>query len=126
MAEKNYEAIDVQPRAVGLFAVSLIALTIFTLLVMGWLLRVFSPAAAKAPNLIAVESEKLRPGPKLQVSPARDLKEMRAMEDHLLNSYRWVDAEAGIVSMPVERAMDLIAARGLPVHPSVNPSKRED
>jgi hypothetical protein len=31
-----------------------------------------------------------------------------------LNSYGWVDRTNGIVNIPIERAMDLIAARGLP------------
>ena len=124
MAEKNYEARDIQPRAVGLFGVSLIALTIFTLLVMSWLWRAFSAPAAKPPPITAMEAEKSRPGPQLQVTPARDLQEMRAMEDRQLHSYRWVDSEAGIVAVPIERAMDLIAERGLPVHGMTNRSKR--
>ena len=115
--EKTYEERDLRPKAVGIFAASLVALTIFTLLAMGWLLRIFSPPRAKTPP-IASEPELLQPGPRLQVSPARELSEMRAMEDLQLHSYRWVDAEAGIASIPIERAMELIAKRGLPVNES--------
>ena len=32
-----------------------------------------------------------------------------------LYSYGWVDEKAGTVHIPIERAMDLIAQRGLPV-----------
>jgi hypothetical protein len=115
--EKTYEERDLRPKVVGAFAGSLVALTILTLLGMGWLLRVFSPTQAKPPPIVS-ESEPLRPGPKLQVSPARELSELRAMEDLQLHSYRWVDVEAGIVSIPIERAMELIAERGLPVRES--------
>ncbi len=40
---------------------------------------------------------------------------MRAAEDQVLNSYRWIDQSAGIVGLPIDRAMDLVAQRGLPV-----------
>jgi hypothetical protein len=122
--EKTYEERDLRPKVVGVFAGSLVALTIFTLLAMGWLLRVFSPTQAKPPPIVS-EPEPLRPGPKLQVSPARELSELRAMEDLQLHSYRWVDAEAGIASIPIERAMDLIAKRGLPVHESTDQPNAE-
>jgi cytochrome c oxidase cbb3-type subunit III len=42
------------------------------------------------------------------------LKEMRATEDAVLHSYGWVDQAAGIVRIPIERAMELLAERGLP------------
>jgi len=32
-----------------------------------------------------------------------------------LNSYGWVDEKAGVAHIPIDRAMDLIAQRGLPV-----------
>jgi hypothetical protein len=34
-----------------------------------------------------------------------------------LNSYGWVDEKAGVAHIPIERAMELIAQRGLPVLP---------
>jgi len=37
-------------------------------------------------------------------------------EKHL-NSYGWVDENAGVAYIPIERAMDLIRERGLPVLP---------
>jgi hypothetical protein len=53
-------------------------------------------------------------GPRLQVSPPLDMKEMKAAEQEILESYDWVDQEAGIVRIPIERAIDLISERGLP------------
>ena len=43
-----------------------------------------------------------------------DLKEFRAGEDAILNDYGWVDPEKGIVRIPVERALELVAKEGLP------------
>lgn len=53
-------------------------------------------------------------GPKLQVHAPQDLKEWRAAEDAVLNGWAWVDPEKGVVRMPVARAIELLAARGLP------------
>jgi hypothetical protein len=48
------------------------------------------------------------------VTPQQDLKAMRSEEDVLLHSYGWLDQRAGIVRIPIERAMKLLAERGLP------------
>ena len=37
----------------------------------------------------------------------------RERENLTLNSYGWVDRPAGVVGIPIERAMDIIAERGL-------------
>jgi cytochrome c oxidase cbb3-type subunit III len=43
------------------------------------------------------------------------LAELRAAEDAALHSYGWVDRATGIVRIPIDRAMEVLAARGLPV-----------
>jgi hypothetical protein len=65
-----------------------------------------------APNL-----EMLRrfPAPNLQINPHDDLLALRAREETELNGYGWVDRSNGIVRIPIERAMDLLLERGLPV-----------
>jgi hypothetical protein len=52
--------------------------------------------------------------PRLQADPPRDLREHRRREEALLSTAGWVDREAGVVRIPVERAMELVAERGLP------------
>jgi hypothetical protein len=44
--------------------------------------------------------------------------DLHAREELLLGHYTWVDQPGGKVRIPVERAMELIAQRGLPVAPS--------
>ena len=53
-------------------------------------------------------------GPLLQVKPEEDLRWMRDHNAIDLNNYDWVDQSAGVVRLPIDRAMDLIAERGLP------------
>jgi hypothetical protein len=60
------------------------------------------------------QTAQLPPAPRLQVAPATDLANLRATEQARLGSYGWVDQQAGVVHIPIERAMALIAQRGLP------------
>ncbi len=62
-----------------------------------------------------VNSQKLPPEPRLQQHPAQDMRDWRATEDKLMHQYAWIDPDKGVVRIPVDRAMDLIAQRGLPV-----------
>jgi hypothetical protein len=39
---------------------------------------------------------------------------MRADEDQILGSYGWIDRERGIVRLPIDRAIALLAEKGLP------------
>jgi hypothetical protein len=64
--------------------------------------------------LAAGRQRPLPPPPRLQTYPFDDIKDMRADQRRLLDRYEWVDRRNGIVRIPVERAMDLIAERGLP------------
>jgi hypothetical protein len=50
--------------------------------------------------------------PPLQSTPALDLAALRTQKRALLNEYRWVDRDKGIVRIPIERAMSLLIARG--------------
>jgi hypothetical protein len=53
--------------------------------------------------------------PRLQISPSDDLRTLREREDTDLNTYGWVDRSRGVVRIPINRAMDLLLERGLPV-----------
>ena len=56
----------------------------------------------------------LPPEPRLQPDPVSDLHKMRDAEDNVLQTYGWVDKNGGVVRIPVARALDLVAQRGLP------------
>lgn len=49
--------------------------------------------------------------PPLQSAPARDLAALRTQKRAMLNEYRWIDRDKGIVRIPIERAMALLIAR---------------
>ena len=56
------------------------------------------------------------PSPRLQTDDGmQEIADMHAKEDLLLDNYSYVDHAKGTVRIPIERAMELIAQRGLPV-----------
>jgi len=59
-------------------------------------------------------AQKLPPEPRLQPSPTADLQTLRAGENAMLNQYRWIDRSKGIVAIPISRAIELLAERGIP------------
>jgi hypothetical protein len=67
-----------------------------------------------APPPMARERPTSPPNPKLQPQPREGLEALRADEQRDLTGYSWINAERRIVRIPVERAMDILAERGLP------------
>jgi len=57
------------------------------------------------------------PEPRLEENERGELKDVRLREEEQLNSYGWVDEKTGVARIPIEHAMELVAQRGLPVHP---------
>lgn len=77
------------------------------------------------PAVATPDARKLPPEPRLQESAIRDLQQMRGGEDQILSSYGWVDEKKGVVRIPIGRAIELLAQRGLPVrasHGLLNPA----
>jgi hypothetical protein len=111
-AENGHEPHDVAARPVLLAAG---ALGVVLLLVAGGqlvLLRYYDrrapePSAAAAPPAEA----RTPPEPRLLPDPRSALLELRAEEDELLHGYGWVNREAGIVRIPIERAIDVLAGK---------------
>jgi hypothetical protein len=55
------------------------------------------------------------PNPKLEEDERGQLNGIRLKEEQMLSTYDYIDEKAGTVRIPINRAMDLIAQRGLPV-----------
>jgi hypothetical protein len=58
------------------------------------------------------------PSPQLEEDERGQLNGILLKQDETLYSYGWVDEKAGIVRIPIDRAMDLLVQRGLPVLPA--------
>jgi len=57
----------------------------------------------------------LPPGPRLQAHPHQELHDYCTGQQRDLTTYQWVDQQNGIVQIPVDRAMELVLERGLPM-----------
>lgn len=72
---------------------------------------------------IAMGRSDTPPEPRLQPRPPEGLAELRVHEDEVLGRYRWVDPARGVVGIPIERAMELLADRP---PPSRDPAQAPD
>lgn len=111
----GYEKGDVGFRFAMLFIVGIIAFTVLTMLVLFFVYPVLTPEGARARRETVQEVQRrLPPGPVLQANPAVDMQRFREQEHRKVSTYGWVDERRGIVRVPVDRAMEMVAQRGLP------------
>jgi hypothetical protein len=117
---------DINIGAVFGFAAGLVAVTVSVYitiwLLFGYLSRHTSVEPAHFPMALGQEN-RLPPEPRLQTDPKEDLKELRERQEQLLKTYQWVDKSQGIVRIPIDDAMRLTIAKGLPARPAEDASK---
>jgi len=116
-------------RGIVSFGIGL-ALTMTVVLCLVWLLlahwRTRQIAHDPPPSPIAeARAPRLPPEPRLQSFPVRDMEELRAREDAVLTTYGWVDRQAGIGRIPIDRAVELLLEKGLSVTPAAVPAPRK-
>ena len=110
----GFETSDVPPLRVLWIALGLGAgAGLIALLLLGYSRLLDAVVEEPAPEPLA-RVERVAPAPRLQAEPALELEEMQARDRLVLESYGWIDREAGIARIPIERAMTLLAERGWP------------
>jgi hypothetical protein len=65
--------------------------------------------------VVAREGDRLPPNPRLQTRPGDDLSAFRRSEAAAVDTWAWVDKAGGVAQVPVSRAIEILAERGLPV-----------
>jgi hypothetical protein len=112
----GHESSDVSIAHLLQFGAGLAVLTAFTFLSIGWMFSYLEKGMARSdvqPSGLS-DVEQHPPEPRLQIDPTQELKRLVEMEASLLNSYGWVDSQAGVVRIPIERAIQLLLEKGLP------------
>jgi hypothetical protein len=126
----RHEHSDVNVRAILWFAGGLVVAGGLIHVGLWALFALFAESAPSAPpdtRPLAIGDLQRPPTPRLQALPWErdgewapprvDLYEFRAAEDLRLHGYGWIDRDAGIVHIPIERAIEILARRGLPSRP---------
>ncbi len=117
MVGNKLQSGDFDIRSVNTFVIGLVVGVIGSALLMWFVFDRYAASAARTsprPDPMALsDPRKEPPEPRLQKTPVMDLKQFRAGEDEVLHSYGWVDPAKGVVRIPVDRAMELVAKEGL-------------
>jgi hypothetical protein len=124
----GHETSDANVRAITKFGIGLAILCVLVLVLMLVMRNAFEKQHTRAmptPSPLASQRS-LPPGPHLQVQPEKDIEHLRAVEDSVLASYGWVMREANIVRIPIDRAIELTAQRGLPARSETRGSRIEN
>lgn len=115
--ERGHSPIDdVRVRVLVGFATSLIVFIVLVCVGLAafneFIVRRARATRAERPALLNIESGQYT-GPELQDNPARDLPDRARHDLSRLDEYGWVEP-GKIAHIPIDRAMAIIAERGLP------------
>jgi hypothetical protein len=127
---ESYEHQDLRPAGIIYFLLSLVVITVFCMFGLkgfyAYLDRRERSTQEPVNPLVKHVPEDTRhiapgypqtafPSPRLEEDERGQLNGIVTDEDNILYSYGWVDEKAGTVRIPIDRAMDLLVQRGLPV-----------
>ena len=130
-AEEAYEHQDLSAQSIYAFLISLLVGCVIVYFIV-WGMYRFMDARTRerqpAPNPLIQQVEtdtrtvspdeiKKFPEPRLEKNERVEINDFRLHEEQTLNSYGWVDEKAGIVHIPIDHAMQLLAQKGLPTTP---------
>jgi hypothetical protein len=121
----HYESSDINARGVILAAAGVLAFALLASLFLYPVFEHFVHASAKEsppPLPEFTHGVAFPPEPRLQTKPRRELQEVRAKAEFELNHYKVVDRQKGIIAIPIDRAMDLLAERGIPAQKAPAPN----
>jgi hypothetical protein len=130
--QPEFERQDLSPRAVFAFLIGLaIAGALISVILFGAykFLNGYearnqpeqNPMSNKGTNVdtrkITPEDVNRFPQPRLETNERTEINSFRWKEEQTLSTYGWVDQKAGVVHIPIDRAMEMIVERGLPTRP---------
>jgi hypothetical protein len=117
--EPGYETRDANVSALLRFVGGLIVVLVVIHLVMLAFQHLFVTERPESPEEQA-EARSILPGPpqeqeqtQARVNIYQQLRELHRDEETMLSRYDWVDRKAGVVRIPIDRAIDLVAEKGV-------------
>ena len=108
---------EINVRGIVITGVALLVVAVVVHLLMLGLLHGFSSYDKKRDvRLMPIEASSPQPQPpepRLQISPEKDMRDMQIEEDQALQNAGWINQQQGVVRVPINVAIDVIAARGV-------------
>ena len=130
----GYEQEDLSPTGVFYFMAGLAVVTVAIYFIVFGMYRfldtyekahqpALSPMVTRPADTRSVTNADTQafPEPRLERDEGTNFRESLEDQDRKLATYDWVDQDKGIVQIPIDRAMELIVERGLPVRPENAP-----
>ena len=131
----NFESSDINTRSILLSLLYLGIAVVITFAVTILIFRFTSTRAERSDSQLPPSHQgvgaTLPPEPRLQGvpghvnDPQQDLRNKIAADEKAVNTYGWVDQQAGIARIPVDEAMKIIVSKGLPVTPAPAAEKKK-
>ena len=106
-----YEPDAIDARRIVAAALIVAALIAGCGFAIAWLDRGFAHLYGREPPAPRLLQPPPVEGPMLQPDPKSELDAYRTSQQSLLHAYRWVDPSRGVVQIPIEQAMRLLAER---------------
>lgn len=113
----SYEPREADLRVVLAFLAALGLAAVMVLVVLWGMFSYFRTKSAERgplPSPRMFTSPPNVPQPQLQPDPVADYNVYHLSAKEMLDNYGWVDQKAGVTRIPIDKAMDLVAERGLP------------
>jgi hypothetical protein len=108
----GYEKRDLRPSSVALSIAAFLGLAVVAAIVAIPVLHAFTSGRARTGTAgVALPREG---GEEWVPDVMREREELHAEEERNLGSYGWISREGRVVRIPIERAIELLAQRGLP------------
>jgi hypothetical protein len=114
---RGHEANVLQVRGLVFFAIALVGVTVLVQLILAVVMHDFRREEKQLESLaqprFAGDTGEF-PSPKIQADTATEFSRMKKEDLERLAGYGWIDHPAGIARIPIDRAIDILAEKGLP------------
>ena len=121
----GYEPTDADVKAILVIVLIVVAVVCIFAAALGGMIVLFGTEAER-PQVGPFAHARIEPPPpRLEAAPKQALEEVQHHEQQVLESYGWLDREAGIARIPIEQAMQLLATRGWTFRPGLDAPNSE-
>ena len=117
--QQGHEVSDVSPGTMLWFVAGFFGVIFSVMGALAWMYSHLYTAARARP--VPPAQGTFQHAPRAKTSIAKDWESIDAQTRQRLKGYHWVEPDEGVVSIPVDRAMELIGREGLPARAGETP-----